>query len=132
MIGKKDDKKSLVTLAKSWLRAPKIELKTDSYTGGNYISHERAYFFTCKDPKSTESLEFIIEANEDHPIMNLALVIQNLNTNLSLKVNGQEIPRGKDFRFGVNHELNGSKMCVWLKLRRSNSTQILITPDGES
>ena len=128
----KYDKKSLVVLAKSWLRAPKVELKTDAYSGGNYVSHERAYYFTCKNPKLIVPLEFTIEASEEHPIMNLALVIRNLNTNITLKINSQEITRGKDFRYGVNHDLDGSKIAVWIKLHGSNSTQILITPKGES
>ena len=128
----KYDKKSLVVLAKSWLRAPKVELKTDAYSDGNYVSHERAYYFTCKNPKLMVPLEFTIEASEEHPIMNLALVIRNLNTDVTLKINSQEIPRGKDFRYGVNHDLDGSKIAVWIKLQVSNSTQILITPKGES
>ncbi|HEA70862.1 MAG TPA: LamG domain-containing protein, partial [archaeon] len=42
----KNNKEKLVILAKSWLRAPEIELKTDAYEGGKYVPHERAYYFT--------------------------------------------------------------------------------------
>ncbi|MHA1916557.1 MAG: LamG domain-containing protein [Promethearchaeota archaeon] len=123
----KNSKEKLVPLAKSWLRAPKIELKNDAYNDGNYVPHERAYYFTCKNPKSNSPLEFVVDASEENPIMNLALVIRNLDSNLTLKINGQDVPRGKNFRYGIHYDLDGCKTSVWIKLEANNPTQIIIS-----
>jgi hypothetical protein len=126
----KNDKESLVVLAKSWLRAPKIELKTDAYQDGSYIAHERAYHFNCVDPDSKNPLDFIIKASEDCPIQNLALIISNLGSNLNLKINGQKTPRGKLFRYGIQHDFDVSKIIVWIKIEAHDPTHIIITPIG--
>ncbi len=126
----KNNKEGLVILAKSWLKAPEIELKNDAFDGGNYVPHERAYYFTCKEPKSKNSLDFAVNASEEKPILNLALIIRNFDTDIILKVNGEKILRGKDFRYGVEHELNENRLVIWLKLKTESRTQIQISPRG--
>jgi hypothetical protein len=127
----KNNKEKLVVLAKSWLKPPEIELKTDAFDDGKYVPHERAYYFTCKNPKSKIPLDFTINACEENPIVNLALVIRNLDADIILKINGEEIPHGKNFRYGLVHDFDENKVVVWIKLNASNPTQILISPRGE-
>lgn len=127
----KNNKEELVVLAKSWLRAPEIELKTDAFDDAKYIPHERAYYFTCKALNSNYPLEFTINASKEQPIMNLALVIRNFDADILLKINGEDIPRGKNFRYGIEHDLDENKVVIWIKLNVSDPTQILISPRGE-
>jgi len=127
----KNNKEELVVLAKSWLRAPEIELKTDAFDDGKYVPHERAYYFTCKALNSNSPLEFTINASKEHPIMNLALVIRNFDADILLKINGGDIPRGKNFRYGIEHDLDENKVVIWIKLNVSDPTQILISPRDE-
>jgi len=127
----KNNKEELVVLAKSWLRAPEIELKTDAFDEGKYVPHERAYYFTCKALNSNNPLEFTINASKKHPIMNLALVIRNFDADILLKINGEDIPHGKNFRYGIEHDLDENKVVIWIKLNVSDPTQILISPRGE-
>ena len=127
----KNNKEELVVLAKSWLRAPEIELKTDAFDDGKYVPHERAYYFTCKGLNSNNPLEFTINASKEHPIMNLALVIRNFDADILLKINGEDIPHGKNFRYGIEHDLDENKVVIWIKLNVSDPTQILISPRGE-
>ena len=127
----KKNKESVVDLAKSWLRPPEIELKTDAYDGGRYVPHERAYAFKCKDPISKAPLEFMINASKENPIVNLALIIQNLDTDIRLKINGEEIPRSKKFRYGIEHGFDENKVLIWIELKASNPTQFLVSPKGD-
>ena len=127
----KNNKESLVDLAKSWLRPPEVELNTDAYSDENYVPHERAYYFTCIDPTSKAPLDFKINASKEHPIVNLALIILNLDSDITLKINDQEVARSKSFRYGIHHELNGSKALLWIKLKANTPTKIVITPRGE-
>ncbi len=128
----KNNKEKLVILAKSWLRAPEIELKTDAYEGGKYVPHERAYYFTCKNPELKSPLEFVVNASKENPIMNLALVIRNLDGDFLLKINGEEVPHDKDFRYGIEHGFDENKLVVWIKLKTDTLTQILISSKGEN
>jgi hypothetical protein len=105
-------------------------LNTDAYQDGSYIAHERAYYFNCLDPESMNPLDFKIKASEDCPIQNLALIISNLDSNLNLKINGQVIPRGKHFRYGIQHDFDVSKIIVWIKIEAHDPTHIIITPIG--
>ena len=127
----KENRGDLVNLAKSWLRAPEIEMKTDAYEGGKYVPHERAYHFRCKDRNSKAPLEFTVNANEENPILNLALVIRNLDTNIILKINGEEIARSKKFRYGIEHDFDEDKVVIWIELNASNPTQFLVNPKDD-
>ena len=124
----KNDKENLVNLAKSWLRAPEIELRTNAYSTENYIQHERAYYFMCKDPDSKIPLEFMINASKEHPIMNLAFIIRNLDADIMLKINGSDVPRGKNFRYGIEHDIDENKLVVWIKLNTTKPTMIRLIP----
>jgi hypothetical protein len=127
----KNDKGKLVYLGRSWLKPPKIKLQTEEYDGGEYVSHERAYYFTCKNPKLKAPLEFEINASEENPIMNLAIVIKNFDSEILLKINGEEINQGKNFRFGIEHGLEENKTVIWIKLNTNDITHVLITTKGE-
>ena len=124
----KNNKEELVVLAKSWLRAPEIELKTDAFDDGKYVPHERAYYFTCKGLNSNNPLEFTINASKEHPIMNLALVIRNFDADILLKINGEDIPHGKNFRYGIEHDIDENKLVVWIKLNTTKPTMIRLIP----
>jgi hypothetical protein len=127
----KNNKGRLVSLARSWLKPPNIKILTEAYDGGEYVSHERAYYFTCKNPKSKIPLEFEINANEENPVVNLAIVIKNFDSEILLKINGEEIKQGKIFRFGIEHGLYENKTVIWVKLDTSDKTHLIITPKGE-
>jgi len=127
----KKDKEKLASLGRSWLKPPKIKLQTEAYDGGEYMSHERAYYFACKNPRSKAPLEFEIIASEENPIMNLAIVIKNFDSEILLKINGEEINQGKNFRFGIEHGLDENKTVIWVKLNTRDKTHLIITPKGE-
>jgi hypothetical protein len=128
----KNDKESLVFLAKSWLRPPEIELKTDKFDGGKYVPHERAYHFKCHNITYRKPLEFTVNANKENPIQNLAFVIHNFDADITLKINNVNFPRGKNFRYGIEHDLNESRAIIWIKINASDPTQIIISPRGKT
>jgi len=118
----------LVDLAKSWLRAPEIEFTSDACINEGYLQHERAYSFSCTNPDSKSSIEFTIKASEDNPIVNPAFVIRNLSTELELEIDGQKIPRGKEFRCGINYTMESNNSVVWIKYKATKPTKITFIP----
>ena len=48
--------------------------------------------------------------------------------NKILKINDKEIDRGKKFRFGHRHALEGSDLIVWVKAESTKPVQITLSP----
>lgn len=115
---------NLVPLAKSWNSAPAGTIQGAGFEGGGFDKSERAYVITRKDAKAG-SFEFTLDATADSPIVNPAIVVKNWgNRPATLSIDGREIPRGKDFRFGHNKTLDGTDLVVWVKIQRDKITSL--------
>jgi len=98
----------LVPLAKSWLRAPALELEGSGYTPAGYDQAERAYLITCENRNEPKPLRLKLAASAEHPLINPALVITGWGeTEATLKIDGKDIARGKNFRFGHRRSPGG-------------------------
>jgi hypothetical protein len=117
---------SLVPLARSWNSAPAATLAGSGFEGGAYDKNQRAYVFTAKAP-AAGPLEFSLEATPDAPIHNPAFVVKNWgNRPAAITIDGKEIPRGNDFRFGHNKTLEGTDLVVWVKAKGDKKTSFKI------
>ena len=45
-----------------------------------------------------------------------------------LKINGSDVPRGKNFRYGIEHDIDENKLVVWIKLNTTKPTMIRLIP----
>jgi len=121
----------LVPLAKSWLRAPALELKGSGYTSRGYDKAERAYFITCKKRNKPESLRFELAASEEHPVLNPAFVITGWgDADATLNIDARAVNRGKEFRFGHRRNPNGKDLIVWIKMESSKPVEVLLFPSS--
>jgi hypothetical protein len=125
---------TLAPLSRSWNSAPAVRLTGSGYEGGAYKKSERAYMFTAKAPDAGP-LEFSLDATQGSPIQNPAFVVKNWgNRPATLSIDGKDIPRGKDFRFGHNKTLEGTDLIVWVKTQGEKKTSFKIEApkaDGE-
>ena len=113
---------SLAPLSKSWNSAPAATLKGSGFEGGTHDKSHRAYVFTRTDDKAG-ALEFTLDANEDSPVYHPAFVVRNWGKQgATLTIDGQAIPRGKDFRFGHHKTVDGTDLVVWVKVQKSQKT----------
>ena len=123
---------SLVPLARSWNSAPAAVLAGSGFEGGAYDKNQRAYVFAAKAP-GAGPLEFSLEATPESPIHNPAFVVKNWgNRPAALSIDGKQIPRGKDFRFGHAKALEGTDLVVWLKTRGDKKTPFKIEAPSDS
>lgn len=74
-------------------------MEGDAYTNRGYAEEERA---------------FIIEGWGD--------------ADVRLEINGKRRPRGRDFRYGFRHTLQGSDLIVWIKYRSTDPVGLRLTP----
>jgi hypothetical protein len=93
-----------------------------------YDITQRCYVFTSKHG-SPKGLGFRLEAGTGSPAVNPAFVIENWgDRDVRLRVNGQEVKRGKDFRFGHIRRVNQHDLVVWVRLESERPVTMDLTP----
>jgi hypothetical protein len=119
----------LVPLAKSWVNAPKLELAGKTFDSTGYDQTERAYQLVKTNNKEPQKLELHIPADAEHPVINPAFVIKNWgDRDVALTLDGKEIKRGKTFRFGHRHRLEGTDLIVWIETESTKRTAVVLLP----
>jgi hypothetical protein len=93
-----------------------------------YDYTQRAYILDAE--KEGTKLEMEFEASEEEPLFNLALVVNNWGgSDVALKLNDKEIPRGKDFRYGIEYDVEGSgKLVVFTKVKSTDTARVTLSP----
>jgi len=119
----------LVPLAKSWLQAPEIKITSDAYKGGHYDTSERTYLIEKTDPGHLTPCTFVVEASEDSPLLNPAIIIKNWGNQLAiLSIDGQNWVHGEDFRQGIRKGPFGEDLVLWIRLDRQKPVKIMMEP----
>jgi len=120
--------KTLVDLARSWNYPPELELDGKGYFSEGYDYTQRAY--VIEGAKDEKVLRFRLNGSRKSPVINPAVVVKNWGAEkVSLRINGKEIPRGKDFRWGIEYEVNGSAtLIVWIQKKATNPVSFSLSP----
>jgi hypothetical protein len=118
---------SLVPRARSWISPPACAEVADGFTSARYDFRERAFQVTCTKPGSTFRCR--LEASTKSPLVNPAFVIAAWGEGgASLSLDGKPVPRGKTFRYGHRHTLEGSDLVVWIKKTATRPTMLTLAP----
>jgi len=119
---------SLVDLARSWNYPPEMKVSGSAYRNEGYDYTQRAYVLETREQNEPVKLEFA--AGEQSPLWNLILVIKNWASNgATLKIDGKQVPRGRDFRYSVKYDLEGKgTLIVWIDKKTKKATKVLLTP----
>ncbi len=113
----------LVPLAKSWLNAAELEA-TSGCTSEGYDRAQRAYVLSATGSK----LSLVLEASEDRPVVNPSFVIKHWgDADAAIEINGEPVPRGKDFRVGHPRTVEGEKLIVWIKTESTSPVKITLS-----
>jgi hypothetical protein len=119
----------LLALAKSWIEPPELTITNSGFSSDGYDKYKRAYVLTRKDAGNPCNLEFELAASQESPVVNPAFVIKNWGeADAELKIDGKGINRGKNFRTGLRHTLEGSDLIVWLKTESMKPIKISFSP----
>ena len=117
----------LAPIARAWLQPPTLTVTGGPFKSEGYSRDQRA--FIVSGGGETEALEFEIDASEESPAVNPAFVIENWgDSDARLEIDGTEIERGKVFRFGKNHRLEGTDLVVWVKTEIMKPVSISVSP----
>lgn len=119
------DAAGLVSLAKSWVNAPVLKLNSDGYEYAGFEQAERAYHLVKTGDDTVEALSFQLLASPDHPVINPAFVVRHWGErDVVLKLDGEAVERGRAFRYGHRHTLDGTDLIVWLEIESQKELSI--------
>jgi hypothetical protein len=130
LVGMTTDKSAggLAPLARSWSRPPAITIKAGGVNPDKYSPGQRCYELTCNGPVK-QPLEMVIAASTESPVVNLPLVLKNFgDAEVTLELDGNPVPRGKDFRYGHEGTLDGMNLCVWIRLESMKPVRLKLIP----
>jgi hypothetical protein len=104
-----------------------MNVKGDAQLHG-YDYTQRAYILDADKEGAKLELEF--EASEEEPLFNLSLVVNNWGgSDAALELNGKEIPRGRDFRYGIEYDVEGNgNFIVFVKVKAKDTTKVMLSP----
>jgi hypothetical protein len=122
---------ALVTLAKSWLHAPPLEIASAEFASEGYDREQRAFVISRKKGKSGSGLRLSISASTDSPLVNPGLVIKNWgDREPQLRIDGKRMIWGPDFRYARVRLLEEDNLVVWIKLQSVKPTILELDPEN--
>ncbi|MHC4364720.1 MAG: LamG domain-containing protein [Planctomycetota bacterium] len=118
----------LAPLAKSWLDPAEMVVKGKAFRSDGYSRSERAYIVSNVSGKAN-AFAFELNADESSPVVNPVFVVKNWGDGgAKIRIDGRTIRRGKSFRFGHRHGLDGSDLIVWLKVEAVKPIKVKLLP----
>jgi len=125
-----DSAESLVPLARSWLLPPKVIVEKGDVEA-SYDLTQRCFVLNFNS-ENVANVQLRLEAESGSPIFNPAFLVKNWgDRDVRLRVDGQEVPRGKDFRFGKIRGINRYDLIVWVHLESERPVAIELTPEDD-
>lgn len=115
----------LITFGRSWSFPAELSLKGSEFQSKGYITSQRCYQLENKGRKASK-IELSLKGSKDSPIINPAILVKNWNSeDAKILVNGLE---HKACRIGINHELEGDDLVLYLPLKENSLVNISIVP----
>jgi hypothetical protein len=128
--------KALAPLARSWLHPAPLRLMRGDSTLSNVVHEgydpaQRAYVLSCREPGNPSVIVFTLQASGEAPVINPAFVIKGWGRkDASVTINGADIEKGKGFRNGIRHGVDGSDLIVWVNGRSFKPILVAIIPEN--
>lgn len=128
----KTSTQGLLALARSYAQPAHMSVEGEGFVGQGFDPSERAYKIVRKETGKADALYCRFVASEQSPVENLALVIEGWGeAKVTLKIDGKKIKRGKDFRYGYRHVVDGVNLIVWIQRQSVEPITLVLTRRGQ-
>jgi hypothetical protein len=113
----------LVSFGRSWVYAPELSVAGNEFKSAGYDRSQRCYQIEKSAPNAARC-DMRLLGSKESPVINPAFYVKNWNANRArVLVNGKELPGS---RVGVNRELGGDDLTVFLFLKATSAVNISI------
>jgi S1-C subfamily serine protease len=124
----KSSAKELLSLARSYAQPAVMTVEGKGFVAQGFDPGERAYKIALEKPGRPVPLKMTFAASAESPVENLALVIEGWpEGDVTLKLNGQEVKRGKAFRYGFRQLVESTRLIVWLQHQSAKPVALELT-----
>ncbi len=117
------DGEELVTIAKSWMQAPKLSNLNGGE--GEYDPAQRAYVIE----KNSDNISFVLDASEDNPLYNASVVVNDWNSteHAKLVIDGENRSSCKKVKQGIVRDTDGGyKLVLWIEKETTEKVDVMI------
>jgi hypothetical protein len=115
----------LIAFGRSWAYPAEITVSGSGFTSKGYDKSQRCYQIE-KSGQTSGTIEITLQGRKDSPLINPAIHVKNWNSEgAKVLVNGKET---RNCRVGINHELEGSDLVIFLDLKEATLVKITIIP----
>ena len=119
----------LLTLAKSWLSPPNMQVKGADYHDDGFDPTQRAYVLTRTKSESPATLQLALDGSDASPVLDPAIVIKDWGEGgVQLKIDGKSVAWGKAFRLGYIRRLESTDLVIWIQRQSTTLFNIELTP----
>jgi hypothetical protein len=106
----------LAELARSWNKAPELQIHDSGIINKGYDKTQRAYILENTGTERRAKIEFDFLASKESPVVNACIIIKNISSDISRIRNGNhELKPGTDYQIGRIKTLEGSELILWIK-----------------
>jgi len=121
----------LVLLARSWAQAPELKVTSGNIENIGYDLSQRAYILKCREENNLSELECKLMASTESPVVNVCLYIKGWGDwDAAVVMEGETLARGRDYRLGHVHTLEGSDLVVWVNRKYMQPVEITLVADS--
>jgi hypothetical protein len=115
----------LIRFGRTWAFAPEISVTGDRFVSKGYDKTERCYQLENNNSKAGK-VEFTLKGSMDSPVIDPAIRVKNWNSIVAkILVNGKVSSNAK---VGINHQLGGDDLVLYLPIEETTPVTITITP----
>lgn len=119
------DMNELVSFGRSWAYAPELSFAGNDFRSAGYDRSQRCYQIEKAVP-NVASCELKLLGSKESPIINPAFHVKGWNAKgARVRVDGKEFTHS---RVGINHELGGDDLAVFLFLKATSAINISFDP----
>jgi len=115
----------LVRFGRSWAYAAELTFTGKNFVSKGYDLSQRCYQIENTGQKAGQ-VEITLQGSKESPVINPAIFVKNWNSNSAkILVNGKET---KNCRIGINHELEGNDLVLFISINEVKPLKITILP----
>jgi hypothetical protein len=115
----------LVSFGRSWAFAAELSVSGKNFVSKGYDLSQRCYQIENTGQNAGQA-EITLKGSKESPVINPAVFIKNWKSNSAkILVNGKET---KDCMVGINRELDGNDLVVYISINEVKTVKITILP----